>query len=105
MTWAFNQKVYGATMFSPVEGYPRYEISREGIVRNAETDKCLSPIEGQYPKVCLYARLAKKAKLVPIHRLVPNDDPAVKTTVNHLDGDTTNYHADSLVWCSQAENN
>lgn len=98
------------TQSVPVEGFPRYEVSCEGTVRNVETGRCLSPIMCQYPKVGLYARLAKNAKLVPIHLIVarafvPDDDPAVKTTVNHLDGNTANHHADNLEWCSQAENN
>jgi hypothetical protein len=93
-----------------ITDYPRYTIDREGVVRNIETRRVLTPIKGRYPKVGLYAPMAKSAKLIPIHRLVahafvPNDNPQTNVTVNHIDGNTSNYCASNLEWCSQAENN
>lgn len=44
-----------------------------------------------------------------VHRLialafVPNDDPEVKTTVDHIDEDKTNNRADNLQWLSLTDN-
>ena len=50
-----------------------------------------------------------KRKCIKIHRLVaeafiPNDDPANKTTVNHIDGNRANNKAENLEWLSYSDN-
>lgn len=59
----------------------------------------------------LYVLLKVNGKLKQyyIHRiigtiLVPNDNPLVKTQINHLDEDKSNNDPSNLVWCTAKEN-
>lgn len=103
------------------EGY--YEVSNLGNIRSM--NRKIYKIDGTYQtyksrkiKICYNARnntyevsLRKNGnkKCFKVHRLVAeafcyNDDPILKTTVNHIDGDRSNNRADNLEWVSYSEN-
>ena len=92
-----------------IEGFPGYWVNSYGRVWSDKSKKWLVPRPNYkgYLIVCLY-RDGKKINK-SIHRLVaeafvPNDDPAHKTTVDHIDGDKTNNRADNLQWLSRGDN-
>lgn len=103
------------------EGY--YEVSNLGNIRSMnriiyKSDGTIQtykskPIAIRYNKrVNMYETyLSKngKKKCCKIHRLVAqafcyNDDPSIKTTVNHIDGDRSNNTAINLEWVSYGDN-
>lgn len=106
----------------PSIGYP-YMVSDEGRIKRAacivpyangslrhNPERILSPV---YNKkigrwyININMRGAKRNYL--LHRLIAetfceNDNPKIKTTVNHRDGNTSNNRADNLEWASFSEN-
>lgn len=103
------------------EGY--YEVSNMGNVRTM--DRIIYKSDGSYQtyksrplKVAynkrnnmyvVYLSLNGKKKCISVHRLVAeafcyNDNPEIKTTVNHIDGDRSNNKANNLEWTSYSEN-
>ena len=91
---------------------PYYQVSSNGRVRNKITNKYLKLLHDKrgYVKVALSLNLPyKKNTPVSVHRLValtfiPNDDPANKTTVNHIDYDKENNTVANLEWMSSSDN-
>ena len=45
-----------------------------------------------------------KHRIVAV-QFIPNDDPLIKTEVDHINRDRTDYHIENLRWVSQKENN
>lgn len=93
--------------FKEIEGYPNYEVSNLGTVRNRATGNVLRPGKTNrgYHKVHLYKE--GQCKILTIHRLVaaaflPN--PENKREVNHIDGDKTNNRVSNLEWSTRSEN-
>lgn len=111
-------------VWKPIPGYEGlYEVSNYGRVKSLDryvTRKGKAGGKTVYGKIkdfgknnrgYLMVNLYKgnKAKYRSVHRIVAevfvhNDDPAVKTIVNHKDEDKTNNHADNLEWCDQLYN-
>lgn len=97
-------------------GFPTYEVSNLGHVRNAKNKRMLSPIKkarcSDYLSVNLFyidEAGQRKHKMMLIHRLVAmafveNDDPENKREVNHLDEDKENNAASNLEWCTRKYN-
>ena len=92
-------------------GFPGYEVSNHGEVRNASTGRPMSTFgrsDGSgYLYVCL--RKGDRKKNVLVHRLVAkafveNPDPATKTQVNHKDECKRNNCAYNLEWVTCSEN-
>ena len=86
-----------------------YEVSDSGEVRNVKTKRVLSQQVNNrgYAKVFLMDCGHQNGVLV--HRLVasafcPNDDPAHKTQVNHINEDKTDNRAVNLEWVTPSEN-
>ena len=90
-----------------------YQVSNYGEVRNKKDNYIMqqNPRDG-YKSVCLtyYDNNIRKEKHLKVHRLVAlmfiqNDNPAIKTVANHIDGDKYNNHWKNLEWVSTKENN
>lgn len=94
--------------FRNIEGYPNYEVSNFGNVRNKTTLKILKGhSNGQgYLHVALYDD-NHVGKSIMIHRLVaaafiPNDKNLPQ--VNHIDECKTNNRSDNLEWVTSLDN-
>lgn len=93
--------------YKNIDGYPNYEVSDEGEVRNKQTGRILKGIlDGRgYLQVGLCVK-GKKTKFL-IHRLValafiPNPDNLL--FVDHVNGNRINNHIDNLRWGTKQEN-
>ena len=93
--------------FEPIKNHPRYEISREGIIRNAETKAIKSQYVGSTGYYMVSFSYGGKSKPQRVHRLlastyiVGSDE---KSCINHKDGNKLNNDLDNLEWCTHAEN-
>lgn len=102
--------------WKPCVGFPAYEVSNLGHVRNAKTKSMLVPIKkarcSDYLSVNLFYRDEtgeRRHKMMLIHRLVAmayceNDDPQNKREVNHKDENKENNEATNLEWCTRKYN-
>lgn len=103
------EPIYTNTMFRPIPGFPKYEVSTKGIIKSKRG--VLSPhsrTDG-YLSVKLYAtengKYTRKGKLV--HRLVAETflpNPLGLKLVNHKDGDKSNNRVENLEWCTHRQN-
>lgn len=87
-----------------IPGYPMYEVSDNGEVRNIKTGKKLSPQTDKdgYLKVWLFISEGKKQKPMFVHRLVGFafvDGYFESAQINHKDENKQNNNADNLEWC------
>lgn len=95
--------------WKPVAEAPGYLVSDMGRVWSTQRSQLVAPnVErGGYPKVGLSTPSGRVTRVV--HRLVaeafvPNDDPANKTQVDHLNMDHSDARAANLEWVTQDEN-
>lgn len=109
----------------PIPGFPGYSAARDGrIWSHPRRWKTLNGREAShagrwlkstfdprrgYCVVTLSIGAARTNRTEQVHRLValawvPNDDPANKRDVNHLNGVKTANHAANLEWCTRARN-
>lgn len=85
----------------------KYQISNDGRVRVVKTGKELTLnrfTKCGYRKAALYKN--GKGHEKRIHRLVAEHfvhNPRMKETVNHIDGNKLNNHADNLEWSTRKE--
>jgi len=104
-----ESKIKGYNMVKVIDGFPNYEISSEGWIRNIKTNKKFygSIATIGYRETTL-AKKGKKYKRY-LHRLIaehfiPNSEPEIKTQVNHIDGNKLNNNLDNLEWVTPSEN-
>ena len=95
------------TIWLPIKGYPNYEISICGMVRNVITKRILkNQIDSSgYYSVVLYEN--NKTKNYRIHRLVSNHFIPRLTKnkyIDHIDNDKLNNTVSNLRWVSQQQN-
>lgn len=90
-----------------VVGFPAYQVSNIGRVRNTKNGKLLKGFlcKRGYPKVGLSN--GDKCKMKFIHRIlaeafIPNPDG--KTEINHIDGVKDNCRLENLEWVTRSEN-
>lgn len=107
-------KMFPNEQWRAINGYEGlYEISTYGRVYGLPKPTTQGKIlkssinSNGYPWVNLCKNGTQKAHR--IHRLVaeafiPNDNPSIKTDVNHKDGNKLNNTIDNLEWCSRAYN-
>lgn len=94
-------------IWADIEGFPNYQVSTFGNVRNKITGKILKTDINTtgYPSVRISNPRHKK-KHLNVHHLVAVaflGEPS--QCVNHIDGDKTNNHVSNLEWCTYAHNN
>lgn len=99
-----------------------YEVSNLGNVRRLDGTYMIKDVEINHPggpvssfydgQGYMKVQLRKPDRTTfktGLHRLValafvPNPDPATKTQVNHIDGDSLNNSVENLEWVSPSEN-
>lgn len=96
-----------------VPGYPGYDVSNTGDIRNTSTQKILAK-EVHYgsDKTAPYLRVQivkdGKKKHLRISRAVAyaflGNPPAGATEVDHINGDRSNNNVRNLEWVTSAEN-
>ena len=89
-----------------IEGYPNYEINRDGIVLNIETGRILKVSKNgkRYLQVSLCHNGVALTKL--IHRLVGAafiQNPEGKSSIDHIDGNKMNNSLENLRWATIRE--
>ena len=85
----------------------KYEINREGQIRNKETNRIIStrPDKDGYFRIVLW--IDSKRKNFLVHRLIaehfiPNSEN--KPQINHIDGNKQNNSISNLEWVTLSEN-
>jgi len=104
-------------IYEPLLDFELYEINRNGVIRNIETQNVIKPCMygGLYPWVMLYKReydandvLIKRNKYKRyIHRLVAlqyHPNPQNKPYIDHINRIREDYRADNLRWATRQEN-
>lgn len=93
--------------FKPIPGHPRYEISKEGIIRNSENKKIKSQYIGSTGYYMVSFSYNNKSKPARVHRLLaitylPN--PKNLPEINHEDGIKTNNFLSNIKWSNHEDN-
>ena len=95
-------------IWKTIDGFPSYEVSNLGRIRNKNTGHILKPqlnTRTGYLQVGLF--VDKKHKSIYIHRLVAENfigKRPPKKDINHIDGDKFNNKSSNLEYCTRREN-
>jgi hypothetical protein len=96
--------------WKPINGFSRYEISNCGRVKHVNARKILKGTTDHfgYLRYMLMSdegkAVGKFAHVLVAMAFIPNDNPKVKTIVNHKDEDKSNPVAWNLEWVTPKEN-
>ena len=97
-------------MWKSIDDYDgKYEVSDDGMVRNAKTKHVLKPYLNYNGYLRVFPYFDGKCKTTFIHRLVAkafvdNPDPERKIYVNHINENKQDNRADNLEWVTPSEN-
>ena len=89
------------------KGYPGYEVSSEGRIRNKKTGRILHQYEGTAGYLQLSLRVDNAQTNVRSHRLIADsffDGDHEGKDVNHIDGNKKNNFIGNLEFCTRQEN-
>ena len=84
-----------------------YEIFTEYPydIRKKSTGKIVSEWLNDNGYVCLKLNgVPHRKHRIVAFQFIPNDSPLIKTEVDHINHDRTDYHIENLRWCSRGEN-
>ncbi|AUR94303.1 HNH nuclease [Vibrio phage 1.193.O._10N.286.52.C6] len=90
--------------------HPNYAASRCGKVFRISSGKEMAKTFNKSTGYCMVRMCHNNhARTVRVNRImgftwVNNPSPEVYDSINHIDGDKTNDHADNLEWCSGSQN-
>ena len=89
-----------------IDGFPNYEINRDGFVMNTKTGRILKPRIDRYGYLYVDLCYNGDTKSKTIHRLVgiafiPN--PLGKSSIDHINGDKMNNLIKNLRWATMRE--
>jgi len=93
--------------WKPISGYPNYEVSNLGNVRNVSTSRILKPGQNTFGYLHVVLCANNIRKTFRVHRLVATefiDNPDNKTEVDHMDHNKQNNCINNLRWVSRSEN-
>jgi len=95
-------------IYANIVGFPNYQISTHGNVKNVRTGRILKPGRGSngYLTVVLFNDGDQSTKTV--HKMVASaflENPENKRCVDHQDRCKTNNHISNLRYATDAENN
>lgn len=86
----------------PLPGFPGYEVSDRGSVRNARTGRVLrpQPSDSGYPRVRIMRGGRRRSVLLhlAVLRAFAGPAPSPRHDGAHLDGDKTNSALENLAW-------
>ena len=97
-------------IWGDIKGFPNYQVSTLGRVRNKQTGYLITPLLGSsgYLTVRIRRRSGDHDKpALNIHRIVAEtflDGHQPDLQVNHKDGNKLNNRLDNLEWCTRKEN-
>ncbi|MDJ0899829.1 MAG: NUMOD4 domain-containing protein [Xenococcus sp. MO_188.B8] len=94
-------------VYKLIPGFPNYEVSNLGNVRNKKIGKVLKLYHSNNGYLTVGFTISGKKKRLLIHRLVAKtflDNPTCSPEVNHIDGNRLNNALTNLEWISSSNN-